>query len=320
MDNTTRVNANPQFTNQPINRTNQTGPTNIMPGPAPQPPMNPTKKKKLITVIILILAGIILVTAGIVAFILLNKVDYSTSYQTAKELNSVIYYIQSSNCTNIVEDVGSEYTSDTSYNTYISTCLNAVRDINQYSNELRETAGVKKNKEIKAHFDRYWELKESTIPSTDEFEAKTKLYSAWHSFVYNVEKTSAKTASDADLQHLANYLIDSGNDRLKKYGEGWLEKTIAYVHAYQEYSKAGYSNPNYSQLRQTKDNLQSERETWITAHRPNITELASLDFSKSKQLTNTFSELYDLIKENYEANYQSSNDDCIELFGEVICD
>lgn len=299
---------------------NQAEPINMMPAHTPQPPMNPAKKKKLITIIILILSLIILVIAGIVAFVLLSKIDYSTSYQSAKELNSVIYSIQSNSCTNIVENVDSEYTNETSYNNYVSTCLEAIKKINTYSSELRETAGVKKNKEIKAQFDRYWELKETTIPSTSDFEVKTKLYSAWHNFSYSAEKASAKTASDADLQHIANYLINSGNDRLREYGEGWLVKTKAYIHAYQAYYQSSYSNPNHSQLRQAKDDSQSEREAWITANQPNITELASLDFSKAKQLTQEFSELYNLIKENYETNYKPGNDDCLELFGEVICD
>ena len=295
---------------------------NINPGymPPAKPPMDPAKKKKLIMIILLIVGGVIVIAAAIIIFIIMSKIDYSTSYQSAKDLNSVIYSLQSNNCTNITEDVDSEYTSDNSYNSYIAACSTVIQDINKYSNELRETDAVKKNKEIKEQFERYWELKESTVPSDDDFAAKTKIYSAWHSFSYNADKASAKTASDADLQHIASFLIDSGNDRLKTYGEGWLEKTTAYVHAYQAYYNAKYSDPNYSQLRQTRDDLQSEREVWITANRPNITDLANLDFSKSKQLTSEFSKLYDLIKENYEQNYNSNSDDCFELFGEVICD
>lgn len=251
----------------------------------------------------------------------MSKIDYSTSYQSAKDLKSVIYSFSSSDCANITDRVDSTYTDDKTYNNYVSACLSAIQDINKYSDELQNTDAVKKDKDIKAQFERYQEIKNAIVPNTDDFTTKTNLYSAWHSFYYYAEKLSASKASDADLQHAASFLLNSGNDQLKTYGEGWLEKTLAYIHAYQAYDAVSYSDPNRTQLRQTRDDLKNDRNTWITSNRPNLSALASLDFSKSKQLTNEFSKLYDLIKESYEKNYDSGkNDDCFELFGEVICD
>ncbi len=305
------------------NQPNPVAPQNPMntQWPQPKPPMDPAKKKRLITIILLIFGGLAIAIVAIILFVIMSKIDYSASYQSAKDLKSVIYSLGSSDCTNITDRVDSTYTNDKTYNNYISTCLATIQDINKYSDELQNTDAVKKNKDIKTQFERYQEIKNIVVPTTDDFTAKTNLYSAWHGFTYNAEKLSASKASDADLQHTANFLINSGNEQLKTYGEGWLEKTLAYVHAYQAYNAASYSDPNRSQLRQTRDDLKNDRSTWITANRPNLSTLTSLDFSKSKQLTNEFSKLYDLIKEGYEENYDSGkNDDCFELFGEVICD
>lgn len=289
---------------------------------SPQPvntSMHPTKKKSLITIILLV-SGIAIAAIAIIIFVLTGKIDYGPSYQAAKNLNSVVYFLESDDCTRITDYVDNERISDKSYNSRITGCSTVITNINQYSNELRETAAVKKNQEIKAQFERFWEVKETIVPSSDDFTATTDLYRAYHDFLYNSKNITLKTVSDADLQHIANSLTNSSNEQLKTYGEGWLEKMTAYAHAYQACANAESGGSSFSQLLQARNDAKNELDSWITANRPNITTLAKLDFGSSRQLTNEFAKLYDLIKEAYEKNYNPDNGDCVKFFDEVICD
>lgn len=67
---------------------------------------------------------------------------------------------------------------------------------------------------------------------------------------------------------------------LKKYGEGLLEKELAYSRAYRAWDAASYS----------------------------------------AKISTEYNKLRDLITETYEKNYNKKSDDCLEVLGEVFCD
>ena len=128
-------------------------------------------------------------------------------------------------------------------------------------------------------------------------------------------------STDAEFTTAANYLINSGNDALKTYGEGWLEWRLALATAYRAYDNASWSDYSaYRVLRDAYYNKDAEFDDWLAENKPDINEVAPLNFSDTYDMYEEFSDLYDLITETYELNYNTGSGDCTEIFGEVYCD
>lgn len=322
MDNS--PNPNPNFSSTPITAPSPNPVSTMTPSPdqpvqqSISPSIKPVKKKNFLAIILLTIGGVVAAVVAIIICVIMSKIDYGSSYRAAKKLNSVASSLNSDACTSIVSHVDNKRIGNVTYNSHVTSCVASVANINKYTDELSETDAIKKDKEIKAQFERFMEIKNSTVPSDEEFDTKAKLYMAYHNFIFYSEYIDAKSVSDADLKHAADFLINSGNDILKAYGEGWLEKITAYVHAHQTYYNTR-GNANYNQLLQNRNDAKDEFDTWVTANRPNIPALFNLDFSNAKQLSSEFRKLYDLITESYEQNYDPDSGDCHELLDEVIC-
>ena len=294
----------------------------MMPPRPPKQPMDPAKKKKII-LIISICSGILIL--GIIAAIvipILLRVDYGPTYATAKELKTKVYNIyRSYDCEYVIDYVDSTYTTAKKYSEYIENCKKV------YSSEtddlvlkLENMDGVKRNNEIKAQFEKFKsEYTALSSGNSDELDAKLNLWQARHNFVVAANDLST-SSSDAEYTAAAKYLTDSGNDTLKTYGEGWLERRIAINAAYRAWWNASYSNPNYSQLKEDYNNKKNEYSDWLAANKPDIKTVAPLGFNDTSKMYNEFTKLYDLVAKTYEQNYNSGSGDCTEFLGEVSCD
>ena len=131
---------------------------------------------------------------------------------------------------------------------------------------------------------------------------------------------SYSKSSDAEITAAANILIESGNDALKTYGEGWLAKTLETAVAYRAYNNASWSASNYSELRTTYNNKASERSDWIDANKPDINTLAPLNFDDTSKMYSAFTKLYDMITTTLEKNYSYGSGVCSEFAGDVYCE
>ena len=284
----------------------------------PKQPMDPVKKKRIIMIVSIISA---LAVMGIVLAIVLPmvfRVDYSTAYNTVKELQPKIYDIyQSYDCEYVVDYVDSDYTSVKSYNEYINGCAEVFSaETSNLVNDLGNTDGVKRNEEIKLQFEKFKSVYDSMSPNYDELMTKLAAYKARHEFVVAVEDLSY-SSSDAEITAAANKLIESGNDTLKTYGEGWLEKYLTAAHAYQDWRNSpGYFGEKYD----IKNNADTERKDWISANKPDVKSLYPLNMDDTSKLYSEFDKLYDLISETYALNYNSGSGDCTEFLGEVYCE
>lgn len=299
-------------------------------GPYPQPmmkqpkqPMDPAKKKKivLIVVIISILAVVGIALAIILPIVL--RVDYSSAYNTAKDLKSDIYDIyQSYDCEYVIDYVDSSYTTIKRYDDYIEGCKEIYnQDVDNLVNQLENTDGVRRNAEIKTQFEKFKnEYTSLSAGDAEELSYKLSLWKARHDFVIALDGLSYES-SDADFTKAASYLIDSGNDTLKTYGEGWLEWKKNLAEAYRAYNNAPWSNyNNYKALREVFDNKKKEYEDWLATNKPNINDVAPLNFNDASKMYSEFNKLYDLIRETYQKNYNSGSSDCTEFLGEVYCE
>lgn len=287
----------------------------------PKQPMDPVKKKNLIMG--LSIGGGVLVLAIIAAIVvpILLRVDYAPAYSAAKELKPKIYDIyQSYDCERVVDYVDSDYTATKSYNEYVENCKSVYStDTDELVAKLENTDAVKRNNEIKAQFERFkTEYTAASSGSNEDLAAKLALWQARHNFVVAADDLTYGSSSDAEYTSAANYLIESGNESLKTYGEGWLERSLAVAAAYRAYDAASWRES--SQYYTEYSNKRSELSDWIAANKPDIKTIAPLNFSDTSKMYSEFDDLYDLIAATYALNYNSGSGDCTEFLGEVICD
>lgn len=324
---------NPGYPNQPYPGQlypNQPYPNNQYPNQYPQPmvkppkqPMDPAKKKKIITIVSICSGvGLLAVIAAIVIPIIL-RVDYSTAYKTAKDLKPKIQEIYYSyDCKYVSEYLSSSYTSIKSYNEDIEGCLEVFGgNTNQLVAELGETDGIKRNTDLKNQYEKFnAEYAAISAGSADDLAAKLELYKAWHSFVVTNSDLNYAKSTDAEFTAAANYLINSGNDTLKTYGENWLEKSLALSAARRAWDSASFSASNYSELRNDYNNKYSEMKDWVATNAPDVKSLAPLSTDDTSKAYSEFEKLYSMISETYEKNYNSGSGDCTEFLGDIYCE
>lgn len=286
---------------------------------SPKQPMDPVKKKKLILGLSLGMGGVVVAIVAVVVVSMLTKADYGESYRVAKELKPKVSDISDNyDCSRVIDYVSSDYTSETTYNGYIEGCVAVAEGVDELVVKLGQTSGVKRDKDLKAQYDRFQEAIGKVLPNEDELKQRLEVYKVWHKFVVLANELTASKSSDAEIQNAAKVLTESGNDVLAKYGAGWLEKTSVYVQAYRAYDNTSYSASNKSELRVERDNKQTERKNWIAANKPDIAEIGGLSFENASKMYTEFTKLYEMITEMYEKNYDGSGD-CTEFLGEVFC-
>ena len=289
----------------------------------PKQPMDPAKKKKLI--LGLAIGGGVLVL-GIAAAILipiLLKINYASAYEAAKELKPDVYEIyQSYDCGYVVDYFDSTYTSIKTYNEYIEKCKEVYNsETDDLVAKLENTDGVKRNGEIKAQFEKF--KAEYTAVSSGDAEGlaeKLALWQAWHNMKVTSSDLDYSSSSDAEFTTAANYLINSGNETLKTYGEGWLQRSLEVAAAYRTYRNTSWSSSDYNTNRDNYNNKRAELSDWVAANKPDINTVAPLNFNDTSKMYSEFNKLYDLIARTYEQNYNSGSGDCTEFLGEVYCE
>lgn len=286
----------------------------------PKQPMDPAKKKKIIRGVVIGVVAVVVVTVAAVVISALLRVDYSEAYKVAKELKPEVTAVyQNTSCQRVIEYVDSTYTKPADYNEYADNCLSAGSEVAELTKKLGETAGVKRNSEIKAQFDKFSEGVEGTLPDKEELEKTLAIYKAWHEYEYL--RNSTRTDSvESEVRSVAAPLISSGNDTLKTYGEGWLENALKMTQAYHTYNNLPYGDANKSTARTAYQNAQTDYKNWVAANKPDIKQLGGLNFDNNTKMYNEWTKLYKLISETYEENYNEGSGDCSEFLGEVYCD
>lgn len=291
-----------------------------MPMPQPKQPMDPAKKKKIIIGVSAGVGAMVLLIVAAIAIPLLFRVDYSATYNTAKTLKPKLYDIYYSyDCGYVVDYVDSSYTSTKSYDEYIVKCKDT------YNNgaaslvvQLGETDGIKKNDELKLQYEKFNnEFSKLTSGSSGDLDAKLDLWQARHNFVVAANDLSYTSSADSEYTTAANYLIESGNDALKEYGEGWLSRSLEVSAAYRAYRA---TTTGWSEAYNVYTNKRNELTDWVAANKPDINAVAPLSFSDTSKMYSEFTTLYNMITETYERNYNSGSGDCTEFLGEVYCE
>ena len=324
MNNRPMMQPNMQGASQAMNNVNMGQYPVSQPMRPPKQPMDSAKKKKIILTVSIISGVVILATVATVLIIVLSKIDYGPAYRTAKQLEPKVYDIyQSYDCDDVVGDVNSAYVSINSYNEDAEGCKKLFStETDNLVSELENSDAVKRNDEIKAHFENFKsEYVAVSAGNTEELSSKIDLWKAWHGFVVT-EDDLTNNSSDAEFTTAANYLINSGNDTLKTFGETWLQKTIEVAAAYRAYDSSIWSSgmDEYYAKRDHYYDLRDQRKNWIATNKPDINTLAPLSFNDASKMYSEFGDLYKAIKETYQKNYNQGSGDCDTFLGEVYCD
>lgn len=286
----------------------------------PKAPMDPAKKKKLIIMISSIAGAVAAGAIAIMILVLVLRVNYGETYRAARELKAEVSRLYTNgDCDYVVSSVGSEYVSEQRYDEYVESCRSAVAGIDEGTEKLAATAGVQRNKEIKAQFEAYRAALVEAFSDREELDRKLDLYAAWHKYTVMAEGLSVDEATEEEVRAAANMLAESGDEALKTYGEGWYGKTWAYVKATQDYYAAEYNDGNKETLRLTMNKLRAERQSYVSENKPDILEVVPLSFAGVANMYEEFTKMYKTISTTYEKNYERGSGDCTEFLGEVIC-
>lgn len=287
--------------------------------PQPKQPMDPATKKKIILGCVIGAAVLVALIIICVVVAIVSHVDYGEAYRQAKVLKDDVSELYTAyDCERVVSSVNSDWTSESNYNKYIEACKDDTAGIGDKIDALEKTEGVRKDSAISNAFDKFKKEYLAIVPNNDDLNSKLELYKTWHAYVVAVDNLSTSD-SDAKIQSAANILINSGNDVFKSYGEGWLEKTMDYIRAYRAYQNSSYSDSNRSQLRDDMYSKRTAQSTWVSENKPDITELAPLNFSDTTKVYNAYRDFYELLTATYEEHYNSGSGDCSELRDVVYC-
>ena len=288
---------------------------------APQPrppkqPMNPKKKKAIITWCCVGGGVVVLGIAAAIILPILFRVDYSTAYKTAKEVDNEVYEIYNNyDCESVIDYLSSTDTTVKTYEEYIEGCKETMTK-SDLVDKLGNTDGVKKDKAIKEQFENFKSIYDAIIQDPEVLEEKLKAYSAQHSFYVAVSKLN-HASPESEVTAAAQILIDSGVDALATYGEGWVEKALDVARAYQEYKN---TTSGYSAKYNAYKEKENEQRSWAAANKPDVKSLYALNIENTSKLNSSFDKLYELIRSTYEKNYNKDSGDCVEFLDEVTCD
>lgn len=285
---------------------------------APTPATTPPKKKSPLVLGLIIGACVIVaIVAGVVVFSLTHTVDYEEAYQLARDVKSQVGQVAyETDCANVINFAKSRNPEVAKYNSYVQGCAAIEEKIAQLqtaADKLGTSSGIKNDSELRTAYGEFQESLNAAAPDIESLKEQLKLYQTWHEFVISDDKLLIAKADEATIKAVAQPLLDSDNTTLRQYGEGWLEKTLAYAKAawaYNDSFNSTNSNATRRALEQEATSKKSERAEWIKTNEPDILELGGLDLGKLQALRSQFDKIYEVIK----TKYMDSDDSILFLY------
>ncbi len=284
--------------------------------------VEPSKIDKGKALIFLGIIGAVVIIIVIVLMVLESmKVDYSGSYKVAKEMKEKVQILKADKyCGKVAAYATVTYVKIETYMEDVEKCKNTVDEIVETASGLEKTEGLRRNGDVEKLYQIFKEQLDAVVGREEEFEKTVDLYATWHQWTMAKEELDGWDQSDVDIQKAADLLIKSGNDELKKYGEGWAKVKKAACTAYRAYHTADYLAKNRAELLQNMNKTQKDYADWEKKNQLTIDDVAKLKRNDNAKLYTAFDEMYDYIKVNYEKNYNRGSGDCMETLTDVVCD
>lgn len=275
---------------------------------------------------LIILTVLVLLSGGSWAvFNLIPKVaktNYSETYRMAKKLRVEVQQLKNdASCENVEAYVNSAITKAKDYAEYLEKCKVVGQEVPEMLDILEKTEGIKQDAVLGEQFMKFKKIfKKITERDNQKLARNLKLYRVWHDFVLSSDKVSGLNQADADLVAAVDPLINSGNEKLKNYGETWAVKKMAAAKADREYH-ANVLNPDLKdKLLKKKTDKEGEYNRWVSAYKPSMSEVAPLETIDTLSLYNEYEKFYKLVKETYQQNYNQESKDCWALGDQVVCE
>lgn len=284
--------------------------------------VGPSKVNKAKLIMILgITSGVIIILA--IVFLVLDsmKVDYSGSYNVAKELKEKVQLLRADKyCGKVATYASVTYVKMETFMEDVESCKAAVGDVVESASKLEKTEGLRRNGDVEKLYQVFKEQLDTVAKNEENFEDLVDLYVSWHKWIVAKEELDNWDQNEVDIQKAADILIDTGDKDLKAYAEGWAKVKKAAATAYRAYYTADPLAKNRSDLLKEMNKTQKDYTDWEEANAVSIEDIASLKRRESAKLYTTFDELYNSIRENYEKNYKRGSGDCMETLTDVVCD
>jgi hypothetical protein len=276
--------------------------------------------KAIIFSVIAVLIIIGITVAGLVSRT--SHLDYSQSYQLAKDLKKEVQLIRSdTSCTKAIDYVGKSFVSMETYSTYTKDCQTMSDTPEQYINQLAQTEGVRRDQNIKSRYDLFADAYRAAVSGSKTLAVTLDQYLIWHRWVIAIASNASEISwTDSDIESTAKILTESDVPAFVKHGEEWQKYFGEYVVASRDYYTASFSDEHKEDLRNAMTDKKKAYEDWKTKNDPNISELIPLENPDAAYLYAKFEELYDAIRQAYQENYNKEVGGCKEMANQVVCD
>lgn len=318
-------------------------PTPVAAPVAAAPAAEPKPKKSKTGLVIVIVILLIVIAGGVAAVFLipmLSKIDYSPAYRRAKEIAPKIqeFSTKQSDCYNVVSYVESESTNLEEYEGYINNCKNSFSDksMNIAVENLGETDGVKRNKDIKTLYDDFNAAYQEVINAGDNIDQKLTAYKAIHEFIrtkrYMFEKDEYKVP--ATMDSYAKILIDTEIDELVEFANTWKEKVTAFAEADAKRTKVKNEiidgskswfivldydkDERYKEADATREAARKDFINYQNTNLPKAKDLFPIEIADRQGLISKFESLRELINTTYQENYNKESGDCNVFLDTVV--
>ena len=291
-----------------------------------QPVAKPVEKKSKKKIIIWSCVGGVVVIAVILAAILipmLSSFSYKTAYNVAEDVKDEIRDLYYSDCNYAESYVNSKYSSPEIYDGYVSDCReHFTDDIAKKIDELENTDGVKRDSTLNEKFKTFKDSYNLIAKSSEDVNKILDIYSAWHRFAYNANEVATYSKDALNKEYAASTaknLTESGIDELKTYGEGWYEKAVAFIDAYDAWN-GDHSGISAKELSKISSNYGTTKKEFLEYNNSNalkVDEKYPLNMDAVSDVYENFKDFYNALEDIYFEKEVGGN--CEEIFGELIC-
>ena len=277
-------------------------------------------RKALIFSSIILLLVIVGVVIGLVSQT--GHLDYSQSYQLAKDLKREVQLIRSdTSCTKAIDYVGKSFVSMETYTTYTKDCQTISDTPEQYINQLAQTEGVRRDQNIKGRYNLFVDAYHAAVSGSKTLAVTLDQYLIWHKWIIAVASNASEISwTDSEIESTAKILTESDVPTFVKHGEAWQKYFGEYVVASRDYYTASFSDEHKEDLRNAMTDKKKAYEDWKIKNDPNISEIIPLENPDAAYLYAKFEELYDAIRQAYQENYNKEVGGCKEMANQVVCD
>ena len=204
--------------------------------------------KKLLAVI----AGVVLVVVvAVVAVIFLIPKDRATR-EDAEELYNLLGWVSlTGQCSDVADNVDDlDYTVER-YREIANNCREKGKSISAVVSKLGKIDEIG----FKRILDDIKNDMSEVVVSGDELDSEVHVFESLHEWFLKMDKKSGVYLSDDDIREISSSLTESGNERLREFGEKWTEKKIAVANAELDIELFGYNDILTKKLEKTESEL-----------------------------------------------------------------